>query len=262
MNFGNKLLRLRKEKGMSQEALSEKLNTSRQAISKWENGQGFPETEKLLLIGNIFNVSIDYLLKDTLEQDIENKKGYYASKEVIEGYLINEKKSHKYLSLGISLLILSYIPYLIFKQSFEIYSVIIAVMVTLGFGLIIKSSFMNEEYEFLRKEPLIFDKNFLKEFTEKYSLLRKRYVTLIIIGVCFIFAGGTILLLLKKGLGVGINIHFYQLISTLMISIGAYPFVYFYSMMDSYELIVKNEEYTNKLSFKILKKFRDKKSMI
>ena len=255
MNFGNKLLRLRKEKGMSQEALSEKLNTSRQAISKWENDQGFPETEKLLLIGNIFNVSIDYLLKDTLEQDIENKKGYYASKEVIEGYLINEKKSHKYLSLGISLLILSYIPYLIF-------TVIIAVMATLGFGLIIKSSFMSEEYGFLRKEPLIFDKNFLKEFTEKYYSLRKRYVTLIIIGICFIFAGGTILLLLKKGLGVGINIYFYQLISTLMILIGAYPFIYFYSIIDSYELIVKNEEYTNKLSFKILKKFREKKSMI
>ena len=195
MNFGNKLLRLRKEKGMSQEVLSEKLNTSRQAISKWENGQGFPETEKLLLIGNMFNVSIDYLLK-----------GYYASKEVIEGYLINEKKSHKYLSLGISLLILSYIPYLIFKQSFEICSVIITFMVTLGFGLIIKSSFMNEEYGFLRKEPLIFDKNFLKEFTEKYSLLRKRYVTLIIIGVCFIFAGGTILFLLEEGVGKGINI--------------------------------------------------------
>lgn len=135
-------------------------------------------------------------------------------------------------------------------------------MVTLGFGLIIKSSFMNDEYEFLRKEPLIFDKNFLKEFTEKYYLLRKRYVTLIIIGICFIFAGGTIILLLEEGLVDRINVSFYQLISTLMISIGAYPFIYFYSIMDSYELIVKNEEYTNKLSFKILKKFREKKSMI
>lgn len=91
MDFGNKLLKLRKEKGLSQEALSEKLNTSRQAISKWENGQGFPETEKLLLIGNIFDVSIDYLLKDMPENNIDNKRGYYASKEVIEGYLINEK---------------------------------------------------------------------------------------------------------------------------------------------------------------------------
>lgn len=54
-------------------------------------GKDFRKLKRLLLIGNIFNVSIDYLLKNTLEQDIENKKGYYASKEVIEGYLINEK---------------------------------------------------------------------------------------------------------------------------------------------------------------------------
>ena len=63
MTFGEKLYKLRKEKGFSQEALAEKSNTSRQAISKQENAQGFPETEKLILIGNIFEVSIDYLLK-------------------------------------------------------------------------------------------------------------------------------------------------------------------------------------------------------
>ncbi|MGL5244454.1 MAG: helix-turn-helix domain-containing protein, partial [Sarcina sp.] len=60
MNFGEKLFRLRKDNGMSQETLAEKLNTSRQAISKWENGQGFPESEKLLKISNIFSVSVDY----------------------------------------------------------------------------------------------------------------------------------------------------------------------------------------------------------
>ncbi len=54
MEFGEKLFKLRKENGMSQESLAERLNTSRQAISKWENGQGCPETEKLLLISNIF----------------------------------------------------------------------------------------------------------------------------------------------------------------------------------------------------------------
>lgn len=48
MDFGEKLLKLRKENGMSQEALAEKLDTTRQAISKWENSQGYPETEKLL----------------------------------------------------------------------------------------------------------------------------------------------------------------------------------------------------------------------
>lgn len=54
MTFGEKLFKLRKEKGLSQEALAEKVNTTRQAISKWENGQGFPETEKLLMIRKHF----------------------------------------------------------------------------------------------------------------------------------------------------------------------------------------------------------------
>ena len=66
MTFGEKLFTLRKEKGFSQEALAEKLNTTRQAISKWENNQGYPETEKLLMLSNIFELSVDDLLKKTL----------------------------------------------------------------------------------------------------------------------------------------------------------------------------------------------------
>lgn len=64
MTFGEKLFKLRKEKGFSQEALAEKLNTTRQAISKWENNQGYPETEKLLMLSNIFELSVDDLLKE------------------------------------------------------------------------------------------------------------------------------------------------------------------------------------------------------
>lgn len=45
MLFNEKLYKLRKEKNLSQEALAERLGTTRQAVSKWENGQGFPETE-------------------------------------------------------------------------------------------------------------------------------------------------------------------------------------------------------------------------
>ena len=45
MNFGAKLFKLRKEKGLSQEALADQLGTTRQAVSKWENNQGYPETE-------------------------------------------------------------------------------------------------------------------------------------------------------------------------------------------------------------------------
>ena len=48
MNFGEKLFKLRKEKGLSQEALADQLGTTRQAVSKGENNQGYPETEKIL----------------------------------------------------------------------------------------------------------------------------------------------------------------------------------------------------------------------
>lgn len=70
MTFSEKLYKLRKEKGLSQEQLAEKLLISRQAISKWESGTAMPETEKLLAISNYFGVSMDYLLKENVEEQV------------------------------------------------------------------------------------------------------------------------------------------------------------------------------------------------
>lgn len=66
-NFAEKLLTLRTQYGYSQEALAEKLNVSRQAISKWELGTTLPETDKVITISNFFEVSTDYLLKDNIQ---------------------------------------------------------------------------------------------------------------------------------------------------------------------------------------------------
>ena len=62
MNFNEKLLELRKKEGFSQEELAEKVNVSRQSVSKWESGQSTPEMDKLILLSNIFNISIDELV--------------------------------------------------------------------------------------------------------------------------------------------------------------------------------------------------------
>ncbi|MBR6594071.1 MAG: helix-turn-helix transcriptional regulator [Clostridia bacterium] len=67
MNISEKLYSLRKQKGLSQEQLAEKLNVSRQAVSKWESGVSVPESEKLIAISNFFGVSVDYLIKDDIE---------------------------------------------------------------------------------------------------------------------------------------------------------------------------------------------------
>lgn len=62
MRFADNLKQLRKEKGLSQEELAELLDVSRQAVSKWEQGLGYPEVEKLLLLSNRLHVSLDSLL--------------------------------------------------------------------------------------------------------------------------------------------------------------------------------------------------------
>ncbi len=61
MNFKENLKKLRKEKNISQEQLAEKLNISRQAISKWESGKAYPDIDNLIL-RDIFNVSLDELM--------------------------------------------------------------------------------------------------------------------------------------------------------------------------------------------------------
>lgn len=64
MNFAEKLKELRKQKGISQEQLAEKIYVSRQAITKWESGNGIPDIENLIAISNLFNESLDSLLSE------------------------------------------------------------------------------------------------------------------------------------------------------------------------------------------------------
>lgn len=64
MTFGEKLFNLRKTKKLSQEELAEKLGVTRQAISRWENGETMPDSPNLIEICDLFDVSADYLLRD------------------------------------------------------------------------------------------------------------------------------------------------------------------------------------------------------
>lgn len=67
MGFGEKLSFLRKQHGMTQMELAEKLDISRQAVSKWEQGTSEPSTENLISIGKLFGVSIETLIDDGLQ---------------------------------------------------------------------------------------------------------------------------------------------------------------------------------------------------
>ncbi len=74
MSFGNNLQYLRKLKSMTQEDLSGKLNVSRQTISKWESDAAYPEMEKIFTLSDLFNISLDKLLRE----DLMKKRDAYS----------------------------------------------------------------------------------------------------------------------------------------------------------------------------------------
>ena len=69
MILADKIIRLRKKNGWSQEELAEKMNVSRQAVSKWEGAQTVPDLGKVLQLSQLFGVTTDYLLKDEIEDE-------------------------------------------------------------------------------------------------------------------------------------------------------------------------------------------------
>ena len=72
MNLPEKLVSLRKEKGLTQMKLAEILDVSRQAVSRWEVGDAVPSTENLKCLGKLYGIPMDYLLDDTAEREQES----------------------------------------------------------------------------------------------------------------------------------------------------------------------------------------------
>lgn len=73
MNFNEKLIELRKTKGLSQDELGQRIGVSRQTISKWELAQSYPDFQRLVLLSDYFGMSLDALVRDIDVQDVREK---------------------------------------------------------------------------------------------------------------------------------------------------------------------------------------------
>lgn len=74
MNIADRIKCLRKNKGLSQEELADKVGVSRQAVSKWESEQSTPDIEKIIIMSELFEVTTDYILKGIEPVSMTNKK--------------------------------------------------------------------------------------------------------------------------------------------------------------------------------------------
>ena len=90
VNIANKLYQLRKKTGLSQEEVANKLNVSRQAVSKWERAEASPDTDNLIILAKLYNISLDELLLD--EEVNQSSEQVKEEKNNDDSIVINDDK--------------------------------------------------------------------------------------------------------------------------------------------------------------------------
>ena len=204
MILADKIIRLRKKNGWSQEELADKMNVSRQAVSKWESAQTIPDLEKILQLSTLFGVTTDYLLKDEIEDEELTKDTSSdtlvkrISIEEANTYIEQRKKASWRIALATFLCILSPIALIVLSILSELPNPIIseitasAVGLTVLFGFIICAvpiyiycGFKNQPYAFLDKNiPFELEYGVKGFVTEKKNAFRSTYIAYNIIATC------------------------------------------------------------------------------
>ena len=178
MILADKIIELRKRAGWSQEDLAEKLDVSRQSISKWESAQSVPDMNKIIRLSELFGVSTDYLLKDNLElEPVAETDDPYGSEPYISTRSVSMEEASSFLdfrntfaariSLGVMMCILSPILVMVLSVASEEGFIRLSDSAAGGIGLLymfiligsavalfVTSGLANSKYEYIEKEMI------------------------------------------------------------------------------------------------------------
>lgn len=234
MQFSENLKVLRKQKGYSQEQLAERLNVSRQAVSKWESEQGLPEMDKLLQLSELFQCSLDVLMKETIEETNLEFKNEYDH---------HHNKMSWYATLGIGFILTGVDLQLLLSIFFEdgtksefIPNSIFMMFVLVGviFFIILgqKKEAFKKKYDIFPDD--LYTQNEIDNFQQKFTKALASGVAIIILGV--------ISQLLFEGM---FNEDIANVVFMFFICIGVCIIVYFGTQKDKYEVKERNKENQN-----------------
>lgn len=202
MILADKIIRLRKKNGWSQEELAEKMQVSRQAVSKWESAQTTPDLEKLLKLSDLFGVTTDYLLKDEIEDEEFTDESDNSSVKRItlaqaQEFLEWRKSAAVRIAAGTALCIAAPIPLLFLGAAAEnsIYGIsenaagcigltALLIIVAIAVYIFISCGFKNAPYEFIDKEPFETEYGVAGMVKEKQKAYRSSYTQCNVIGAC------------------------------------------------------------------------------
>lgn len=263
MIFADKIIRLRKKNGWSQEDLAERMNVSRQSISKWEGAQSTPDLEKVLHLSKLFGVTTDYLLKDEIENedytvgDDDMGKKHVSLADAKE-YLNQRKAAAVKIAIATFLCILSPIPLLILGVASEVprYGIsenaagvsgliLLLLIVCVAVVLFIQCGSKNAPFAFLDKEDFENEYGVRGLVQERQKDFRYTYIKFNIIGTCL-----CILSPISLFIGAFTENDFFVIImlsiTMLIAGIGVVFFILAGVPMESMHRLLKEGEYSVK----------------
>lgn len=199
MKLADKIIKLRKQLGWSQEELAEKMSVSRQSVSKWESATSIPDMNKIIKLSEIFSVSTDFLLKDEIEnvqvlgEDVEEGV-LKVSLETVTEYLQSKKKVSKMVSNATLLFIFSVLPlFLLLGLSYGENRIItenvatgvgmtcLLIMVAMGVVLAISSGSYKKHFEIFEENEFELEygvKGVVKDMAEEFKSVYTRRLSI------------------------------------------------------------------------------------
>ncbi len=268
MILADKIMELRKKNGWSQEELASQMGVSRQAVSKWESAASIPDLDKILRLSQLFGVSTDYLLKDSVEpveaeemaeETLEYEEPPQAiSLEEANTYLDTVRATAGKIALGVSLCILSpTVLILLGALSDEegnrvipeiaaggIGITVLLVLVAVAVSLFIFFGKRLEPYEYMEKEPLelaygvsgIVEKR-KKKYETTHGMFLVLGVALCILSIIPIFVGA---MLDEEGMAPVMGLEF----CLVLVALGVYLLVRTCMIAGSFQRLLEEGEYT------------------
>ena len=211
MILADKIIELRKKNGWSQEELAEKLDVSRQSVSKWEGAQSVPDMSRILKLSEVFGVSTDYLLKDEIEVDTPVMRGEYAeaadagqtglpmrslSLEEASSFMSYKELSSGRISLGVMLCIFSPVLLMILGalQEYQVINItesqasgfgclVLFILIGIAVALFVTSGMKGSQYEYMEKEVLDTAYGVDSVFRERKERYHGTYTSRMTIGI-------------------------------------------------------------------------------
>ena len=205
MSLAEKIIKLRKEQGWSQEELASRLDVTRQSVSKWESMSSVPDLDKIVKMSELFQVSTDYLLKETTPTETEERCTHPdeirpavrpVSLKETNLYLDLAPRCHRNIALALSLFILSPICLLLLSGAAEYHILplgetaaiaigcsVLFVVVAGGVALLLPSCMRLAPFEYLELEPISTEYSVIGVVQAKKEAFAPRYQQGLVVGV-------------------------------------------------------------------------------